>query len=218
MWANLPIYTIPNAPFRDAVENQNPLTATEAFKPGLFYCESESCSGRNIISPRSFDRVCVFCGMTNNLSPGLEFGFRPNRSDFTQIYPTEFNPFMNFLRNWFASEPHLSEVGIELGIRKYQAGMRVRYSILVKKSPVYEIRKGFEFGVLNGGLDNRFSIPTQSEREGAREEGSLGFYNRLFVSKDPKPITPSFEDKSFLLGPETEYPTSFPVSVWPSTN
>ena len=183
-----------------------------AYKEGLYWCESPSCDGQNLISPRSFDRKCVFCGMINTLSRENEFQFRPNRDLYTKLFPDEFNPFMSFLRHEFASEPNLDMMGVEIGVKKYQAGKRLRMSLVIRKGPVYSIRKGFEFGVLNGGFDNCFSIPPSSERDGPSKE--FGSYDRNYLSRDPKPLTPSFDDKSFLLGPETDFPTYFPVSLW----
>ena len=183
-----------------------------AYKKGLFWCESQICQGSNLVSPRSYERKCVFCGEISNLDRDSEFEFRPDRSKFTLIFDDKFNPFMNFIRWEFAREPNLDTLGIEVGVKKYQAGKRVRFSLIVRKGPVYEIRKGFEFGALNGGWNNRFAIPTATEREGAGED--LGAYSRNFISKDTKPLVPSFEDKSFLLGPETEFLASIPVSLW----
>ena len=165
-----------------------------------------------MISPRAFEKVCVFCGHHNELHRGNEYAFRPDRSIFEQIYPDKFNPFLNFIRKRFASEPNLSLLGIDIGIKIYQSGMRARYSIVVHKRPYLEIRKGFEFGVLYSGFNNRFAIPTSEDRN--RSDDVLGVYRDNYLSKDPKPLQPVFSDKSFLLGPETEFPTHFSTSAW----
>ena len=195
----------------DDIENFNPLKSTVAYKSGLFWCEGP-CNGRNLISPRANERKCVFCGHENTLSRDNAFEFRPNREIFDQIYPNEFNPFMNWLRKRFAEEPHLAEMGIDVGIKTFRSGMRVRHSILVHKRPFLEIRKGFEYGVLNSGLNNKFSIPSLHERNDP--DDVLGSYRRNYLSKDPKPLQPIFSDTSFLLGPETEFPTHYPESPW----
>ena len=211
LWLHLPIFTNPKAPYRDDLENFNPLLATTAYKEGLYFCEGP-CGGANLISPRAFETTCVFCGHLNELHRGNEYAFRPDRSIFQQIYPSKFNPFMNFVRHKFAVEPNLALLGIDIGIKVYQAGMRARYSIVVHKRPFLEIRKGFEFGVLNSGMDNRFAIPSKADRE--RSDDIFGIYRNNYLSKDPKPLQPSFSDKSFLLGPETEFPTHFSTSAW----
>ena len=211
IWQNLPIFTNPKSVFVDDIENFDPLKSSVAYKSGLYWCEGE-CNGRNLISPRVNERICVFCGQENTLSRDNEFEFRPNRQIFEQVYPNKFNPFMNWLRKRFAEEPHLAEMGIDLGIKTFRSGMRARHSIVIQKRPFLEVRKGFEYGVLYAGSDNRFSIPSISER--LRKDDILGSYRKNYLSKDPKPLQPSFTDTSFLLGPETEFPTYFPVTPW----
>lgn len=198
IWVNLPIFSNVRARFRDSLENQDPVVSTMAFKKDLHWCESEICKSQNLISPRPNERVCVFCGYVNDLSTGNELGYRPDRSKFDQIYQDTFPPFMSFVQKRFCEEPYLAYLGLEVGIRTFQSGMRVRYSIVIHKKPFLETRKGFEYGALNSGLNNRFAIPTKTER--ALSNDILGGYKGIYLSKDPKPLRPVFDDKSPLLG------------------
>ena len=142
----------------------------------------------------------------------MPFSARPEQGAFTQILPDTLNPFLHSIRADFGEEPNLSKLGIEVGLKKYQAGMRARFSLVIRKGPIYEIRKGFEFGSLNGGSNNRFSIPTNTERKNSNSD--LGHYKKTYLSVDPTPTQPVFEDESFLLGPPSEPAGRFPVTLW----
>jgi len=212
IWANLPIFTNTKSRYRDDLENNDPLYSTVSYKQGLFWCDSDTCQGQNLISPRANERICCFCGHINDLSTAMPFSARPEQGAFTQILPDTLNPFLHSIRADFGEEPNLSKLGIEVGLKKYQAGMRARFSLVIRKGPIYEIRKGFEFGSLNGGSNNRFSIPTNTERKNSNSD--LGHYKKTYLSVDPTPTQPVFEDESFLLGPPSEPAGRFPVTLW----
>ena len=213
IWTNLPIYSDVNAKFGCGLDQDHPVHSCFAYKEGLYWCEREACDFMNIVSPRSFETKCVFCGCQNVLKEENLFQKRVERERFQQLLPSSFNPFLNFIRTEFLTEPNLEQLGVEIGLRVHSSGMRMRNSIVIRKVPFYNVRRGFGFGSLNKGMDNRFEIPPVNF--GANSELERAVYIRRYMSKDSQPIVPIFEDTSFLLGPQTEYPTFFDLKPWP---